>query len=155
MSTGSVSVASPSSGSGMQLESITSGLTRVVHGIHIVESFAWAKMRTSGDVDMEAVFWPPVDMAIVNAATSFAANLADPGVHRAFLAKLPGPVQRDLGVVIHHTNYSIHSMPVAEVAYDVLLDDHASTVRHFDGSGAEFRLAHETLQAPNGQRVRR
>jgi len=135
-----------------QFDSINSVLTRVVNGIRIVESFAWAKMTTAGDVDMEAVFWPPVDMTVVNAATSLASSMQNAAYHTTFLTNLPGTVYKDGGVVIHHTNSAIQSAPTAYVAYDVVLDaSTTATMRHFNANGAEFRLPQEMLSLATAQ----
>jgi hypothetical protein len=139
-----------------QLTSIISGLTRAIGGIRVAESFAWARVTTAGDVDMESVFWPPLDASIVSAAQSMAAKLSDPSAHASYLAALPGTVYGDNGVVIHHTSSAISSAPVAYAAYDVVLDPSPSAgVRHFDASGHEFRLPQETLSLPpSGPKIR-
>ncbi len=128
------------------LESINSVLSRSVGGIRVVESFAWAKMTTSGDVDMEAVFWPSIDNSVVDRATAFATSMRDTATANAYRAKLPGTIYRDDGVVIHHSDFSIHSSPTAYVSYDVTLrPDQSAAMRHFDENGVEFRLPHELL----------
>jgi hypothetical protein len=136
-----------------QLYGINSVLTRVVNGIRVVESYAWARMTTAGGVDIESVFWPPIDMSVLNAAAAMQTALSDSNAHAAFLSQLPGTVHRDAGVVIHHTSSAISSPPVAYVAYDVVLDASPSAnVRHFDASGVEFRLPQETLSLPSTTR---
>jgi hypothetical protein len=131
------------------LESITSILRRRVSGVLVVESEAWAQMTTSGDVDSECVFWPPIDIAVVNAAVAWSNAMTDGPAHAAYLAKLPGPVQRDVGVVIHHTDMSVHSPAVAYASYDAVVDVGTSAVaHHFDQNGAEFRLPQEQAQHP-------
>jgi hypothetical protein len=132
-----------------QIDDITSVLTRIVNGIRVPESYAGAKMTTSGDVDMESVFWPPLDVSIVNAASSFAASMSDAQFHATFVAKLPETVHTEIGVVIHHTSLGSHSAPVAYVAYDAILDPSGSVaLRHFDVNGAEFRLPQEATSSP-------
>ena len=132
-----------------QLASITSILRRRVSGVLVVESEAWATLTTSGDVDMECVFWPPLDNSAVNSAVTWAKALADGPTHAAYLAKLPGKVQRDVGVVIHHTDMSIHTPAKAYASYDAVIDtaSHASA-RHFDQDGVEFRLPQEIAPQP-------
>jgi hypothetical protein len=137
------------------VRSINSVLSRVVQGISVVESFAWAKMTTGGDVDMEAVFWPPLDGSVVNSAVNFAATMADPAMHAAYLAKLPSPPVRDGGVVIHHTDFTLHSASSAYVSYDVTLDSMSSaSMRHFDVNGNEFWLPQELAANPGSIRKR-
>jgi hypothetical protein len=128
----------------VQLHSINSILTRSVQGIPVIESVAWAKMTTAGGVDMECVFWPAIDAQVANRAVAFAKQMSDSAAHAAYLAKLPGQVYRDGGVVIHHTDPSVHATPTAYVSYDVTLapQGHAA-MRHFDEGGMEFRLPQE------------
>jgi len=120
----------------------------VSQSLQLYESYAAARMTTAGDVDWEAVFWPPIDMGVVNAAVTLANQMADSVQHGAFVAKLPGGVVRDLGVVIHHTMPALHSAPVAFVSYDVTIGpDTTAAERHFDSNGVEFRLAQEQSTA--------
>ncbi len=127
-----------------QLQSINSILRRSVHGIRIAESVAWAKMTTGGDVDAEYVYWPAIDMSVVNAALSFDATMKDPKVHGDFTKGLPDKLQREDGVVIHHTMPTVHSTPTAFVSYDVVLGaEPSAAVRHFDSNWREFRLPQE------------
>jgi hypothetical protein len=133
----------------LKLHSINSILTRSVSGIRVVESVAWAKMTTSGDVDMESVFWPPIDKETINRAMSFKRRVSDTAGHAAYLAALPGPVYRDVGVVIHHTDPSVHAAPTSYVAYDATTSPEGyAAVRHFDENGNEFRLPQEQPAPP-------
>jgi len=126
------------------LESISSLLTRAINGVPVVESVAWAKFTTTGDVDMESVFWPPIDAAVASSAAAFAATLADTAQHAAFLAKLPSTIYKERGVVIHHTDPSIHAAPTAYVSFDAQTEPQLSAaMRHFDVNGVEFRLPQE------------
>lgn len=129
--------------SGPQLDSITSILRRVVHGIPVPESVAWAKMTTDGNVDAECVFWPPIDSSTLQNAVNLAAKVADQGGHAALVARLP-PIVREIGVVIHHTDPSMHSTPTAYAAFDAVVGSvQVEAPRHFDSNGTEFRLPHE------------
>ena len=130
------------------LESITSIIRRRVSGVLVAESEAWAKMTTAGEVDMECVFWPPISMSVVNAAVAFQNAMNSSSAHSAYLSKLPGPVHRETGVVIHHSDMSIHGPATAYVSYDVVLDGASDAApRHFDQNGTEFRLPHESSPA--------
>lgn len=122
-----------------ELESITSILQRSINGVPVRESFAWAKMTTDGQVDMEAVFWPPVDSKAVSDATALAAKVGGADARRSYLRSLPGQVYRDMGVAIHHTAATVHRPAVAYASYDVTLEkgDHAR-MHHFDGNGVEI-----------------
>jgi hypothetical protein len=130
--------------SSVTLQSINSILTRSLEGVPVIESVAWAKMNRAEEVEMEYVFWPPIDKEVAARAVKFARKMDNPAERAAFLAKLPGTVYKDGGVVIHHTDPSVHAAPAAYVAYDVTLspEGHAP-MRHFDDSGQEFRMPHE------------
>ena len=110
-----------------------------------MESQAWAKLTTGGDVDMEFVFWPSLSQAVVDEATTLAATLADPAGRASFVAKLPGgKIYRDAGVVIHHSDPSVRATPIAYATFDAVTDPWPNAdVRHFDSTGAEFRLPYE------------
>jgi hypothetical protein len=135
------------------LESINSRLTRVVGGVPVIESVAWAKLTTSGDVAMEAVFWPPIDAKIATQAATFAATLADSTQREDFLGKLPGGLSKEGSVVIHHTDASVHATPSAYVSFDI----QGPVTRHFDMNGVEFRLPQEQPAevVPHSARVSR
>jgi hypothetical protein len=137
------------------LESITSIIRRRVSGVLVVESEAWATMTTEGDVDMECVFWPPLDMAVVNAAVKWAAEMSNSATHAAYLAKLPGIVQQDIGVLIHHTDRSVHAPAAAYASYDVALGTASSVApSHFDQNGVQFFLPQEVGPGAAAQTVR-
>ncbi len=145
---GSTADAGPSP---FQLESISSILRRRVSGVLVVESEAWAKMTTNGDVDMECVFWPPLDKSVVQNAVAWAKTMTDAPTHAAFLAKISSnaSIQSDVGVVIHHTDMSVHSPATAFSSYDVVLGtEPGGGTRHFDQTGQEFRLPQELSPAP-------
>jgi len=133
----------------LQLHSINSILIRTVSGIRVAESVAWAKMTMSGDVDMEYVFWPSIDQETINRAISFKRRLSDNVGHGNYLASLPGAVYRDVGVVIHHTDPSVHAAPTSYVSYDVTTSPEGyAAMRHFDENGNEFRLPQEQSTPP-------
>jgi len=130
-----------------QLQSVTSIIRRVVSGILVVESEAWATITTTGDVDMECVFWPPLDSSVVNAAIAWASATTNSTAHAAFLANLPSNIQKDVGVVIHHSDRSVHSPTATFASYDVVLNTSpGAATRHFDQNGVEFRLPQEAAQ---------
>jgi hypothetical protein len=115
----------------------------------VAESLAWAKMTISGGLDMECVFWPALDGAVVARAVTLAQKMTEPQAHAAFLAKLPGTVYRDGGVVIHHTDPSVHAAPATYVSYDVILSSAGyAPMRHFDENGQEFQLPQEQATPP-------
>jgi hypothetical protein len=134
------------------LESLNSILRRSISGIPVPDSYAWAKMTTSGQVDMESVFWPPIDSSVVASALALAQSLNDATSQAAFMAKLPR-VYKTAGVVIHHSDLSIHSAPTAFVSFDATIGSEATAaMHHFDPAGQEFRLPQELTAAPQPPR---
>ena len=132
------------SSTGSQLTGLTSTVSRVVNGIRIMDSWAAARIKTTGDVDWESVFWPPIDGDLVAGALAFATSMADPVAHSAFMSALPGSVRSERGVVIDHTRPGQHYAPVCYVSFDVFIGpDTSSGERHFDASGTEFKLPQE------------
>ena len=131
----------------VRLKSINSILVRSIQGIPVAESYAWAKMTTGGEVDMESVFWPEIDQAVVDKAVALAARLNDEREHAAFKTRLRRPVFNVGGVMIHHSDSSIHETPKAYVSYDATVDSAGSAaMHHFDEYGNEFRLPHEAVE---------
>jgi hypothetical protein len=130
------------------LTSLNSILRRSVHGVFVVDSTAWAKMTTAGAVDMESVFWPPLPTAIVTSAVNFATTMQGSAQYAAYVAKLPGTIQEAAGVVLRHSDASIHSTPTAYVSFDARFVGEGTT-RHFDQNGVEFRLPNEVNTMPS------
>jgi hypothetical protein len=131
--------------------SLNSILMRAIDGIPVRESEAWAKMTTAGDVDMEVVFWPPIDTRVIARAKALAATIAGPSGHASYLAKLP-KIFIEGGVVIHHSDMSVHSAPVAYVAFDATVDSAGyAAMHHFDENGNEYRLPHEQANTPGSR----
>jgi hypothetical protein len=131
------------------LESITPILRRRISGVLVVESEAWAKMNANGDVEMECVFWPSLDKTVVDQAVAWSQSFGNTATHAAFTAKLGLAVTREVGIVIHHSDRSVHSQPVAYASYDAVIGSEASAAaRHFDENGIEFRLPQEIAPAP-------
>ena len=107
-------------------------------------------MTTGGDVDMECVFWPPLSMSIVQTAVAWAKTMTDGPTHSSFLSQVSSDasVQRDVGVVIHHTDMFVHSPATAFVSYDVVIGtEPGARTRHFDQNGQEFQLPQEQSPA--------
>jgi hypothetical protein len=134
----------------IQLGSLNSVLKRSIRGVPVADSFAAARMTTAGQVDWEAVFWPPISTSLVNDAVAFSSSMSDPVQHDAFVGRL-GTVYRDVGVVIHHSSSYFHGSASAYVSYDAVIDhDSMAVARHFDANGVEFRLPQEqTRGQPN------
>jgi hypothetical protein len=144
----------PSNSSASPLQRLITTISRTINGIPVMDSWAAASMRLTGDVDWESVFWPPVSKAVAEAATALATSLADSSTHAKFIAALPDVVREERGVVIHHTRLeSSSAAPTAYVSFDVFLgSDLTRGERHFDANGVEFKLPQEVATNPATQR---
>lgn len=129
--------------------SYNSIVTRAIGGIRVVESHAWARFDSDGDVVAEDVYWPELPAAVVSDANALSLILGDPAQRAAFLAKLPDFTGSDVGsVAIRHTSEFERSPLVVRASYDAYFDTgHGGYVRHFAADGGEFRLPQELRQA--------
>jgi len=132
--------------------SYTTHLERVIAGIPVVESQAWASFNARNEVMSEGVYWPAISSSVIRGAIALRNTLSDPAKH----AQLRDLVRRsvpDLGdvegkVVITHTP-ATYAEPMAAIpSYDVILPGEGSYVRHFDESGREVFLPNEIGEAP-------
>lgn len=149
--TGGGSASDPSSSMPTANVSFNTVLSRSINGIPVVDSVAWAKMNTNGDVDMETVFWPDIDATVAAGAAALAAQLADP-TRVAHYKSTIGAASTDTGgVAIRHSTYTVHQPVTCYVSYDVVLAGSAlpRTTRHFDVNGVEFRLPQEMVSVPS------
>ena len=139
----------------LKFANYSSVLSRSIEGIPIAESFAWAIINANNDVVEEAVYWPDVSQAAVDAGKALQSVLSDPAKGPAFLQALPKSFPAGQ-VVVHHTP-CVGGASEAVATYDVL--DRGSIgmarQRHFSSSGQEVTLAAETVAiAPNTPKVR-
>ena len=128
----------------------TTHIERVVGGIPVLESQAWASFNARDEVVSEGVFWPPISADVVARASAMRDAIADPVKH----AELRSTISRtmpELGkiegrVVIAHTPASYGGTITAISSYDVIMPGEGSYVRHFDESGAEVKLPREITE---------
>jgi hypothetical protein len=125
----------------------TSVITRVVAGVPVPDSFAWARFNINGVVVEEQVYWPTVPNNVVQEAKALVAMLADPTRNAAFARKLPANLV--LGqVVIRHSAGSYRAAFESVASYDVTQPGQMGRVRHFDRNAAEFAMVSEAEPAP-------
>src|SRR5450432_1327068 len=84
----------------------TIGIERLVDGIPVAESLAYARFNNNEQTTSEAFYWPTVPAAVVDAARALHARLADPTMAAAYKALLPAADQGEGEVLIHHTGSS-------------------------------------------------
>ncbi|MFO0671381.1 MAG: hypothetical protein U0235_17410 [Polyangiaceae bacterium] len=137
------------SGTPPRLVRYNSGLVRILEGVPVVDSVAWAAFTAADEVCKEEVDWPEIPRAVIDDAHQLQQVLAEPTRRAALQAKLP--TASKLGeVVIRHSRWSSPNSQttVAFASYDVA--DNGS-VRHFDVAGGELRLPAElpSTQAPS------
>jgi hypothetical protein len=125
----------------------TSVITRVVAGIPVPDSFAWASFNINGEAVEEQVYWPTVPASAVQEAKALQAVVSDPVRFAALASKLPTNVDGGQ-VVIRHSAGSERTTFEVVASYDVVERGELGQVRHFDQSGAEFRMASELAPAP-------
>lgn len=81
----------------------TTILTRVLDGVRVEGSFAWAQFSADGSVVSEQVWWPEIPQAAADQARTMKNSLSAPGAESALRAKLPPSVASSKGeVVLHH-----------------------------------------------------
>jgi hypothetical protein len=135
-----------------KLVGFTSVVHRTIAGIEVADSFAWARFNRSGEVVAESVYWPAIPSGVVQSAATLQSAIADPIKRRALVdavvANNPDVGAAQSGaVVIHHSHATVHAPPVMVATYDIIVGAAGTKprVRHFDGSGREILLVHESL----------
>jgi hypothetical protein len=122
----------------------TTHIGRVIDGILVEESTAWARINDEGEVVGEEVRWPDIPVSVVVEAKALAKALED-DENRATLHGVIG-TQNKGRVVIHHATWSAGPGFAPFASYDVLdtLDapadhpDARARARHFQKDGAEI-----------------
>jgi len=135
--------------SGMQVQFVgySTVLERVVAGVPVADSFAWASFNQKKETTAEAVYWPAITAAVVADARELWAKLSDPEREKAFRAslKVQGLGDSPGKVVIRHSNATDRGRFVAFASYDVLVTPPPGKGRgrilHFDSRGEERFLA--------------
>lgn len=135
----------------------TSIVERVIQGIPVAESHAWARFDDNDDVVAEDVYWPDFPTAALDEALAIADQLKDTTKAAAYRAKLPPEVAATQGrVLVRHSSMSDHGPFVARGCYDVLvkasgeqsgLQVQSGYMRHFGVDGTEFQLPQETRRS--------
>lgn len=115
-------------------------LTRVVDGISVPESFAYARFAKDGSVAAEGVYWPELSRVAVDEARQLHAAITDPGNGPSLRARMP---QGHLQVSIHHSGFGEQVRPTAMATYDVLVLAKDQTPHHqyFNAAGTRINLA--------------
>lgn len=104
-------------------------ISRVVEGVRVADSFAWAMFNKNDEVVAEQVWWPELRDGLVAEVKAFKSALGP-----SFRAKLPVELAQTQGeLVIHHANPTGEKW-YSTVSYDV---NQGQEMRHFDASGAQ------------------
>jgi hypothetical protein len=110
----------------------TTILARVVDGVPVDDSHAWARFNINDDVVAEQVWWPALPSSVHADVAAFRAMLADPNANSNFRAKLTADLAGKAGELRIH-----HSLPLATRSFfAVTLDFAVSNVtRSIDLNG--------------------
>ncbi len=137
-------------------------LDRVVEGIPVPNSFAWARVDAAGDVVAEAVYWPALPGEVVVAAERLEEMISDQQQRSVFAARLP-TLARTGAVAIRHSSAWVRSPFETLASLDVIErtpapqatvvteGDRSSArsiplevvIRHYDAEGVEHFLPQE------------
>ncbi len=135
-----------------------SALQRMVEGVPVSDSFAWARANSRGDVVQEGVYWPAMPSDVVKQVHQFRELLADPHRLEAFKSRLGLPGGEG-SVVIRHSAATAGDAFESFASYDVSFHVPTSAseqktpapgttvtvTRHFDLNGTERFLPQEKL----------
>ena len=121
-----------------EFHAYTSAISRVVAGIPVPDSFAWARFQADGTVEAEGVHWPTVPGSVVAAALALQTTLTDPVLGSALMRRLPGAQPQ---VVIRHSPAGYPSGQQVFASIDVRdRTGLRARTRHFDAAGSELTL---------------
>ncbi|WLI89506.1 hypothetical protein Q4S45_22915 [Massilia sp. R2A-15] len=136
-------------------------LQRVVDGIAVPDSFAWARINARGEVVEEAVYWPAISRETLASAQKLREAWADDNRRRELTGRIHIDNSRAATVAIRHASASSHDAFEAFASIDITVnvtapgaqraataEDQTSApgvgyVRHFDIDGKELRLPQE------------
>jgi hypothetical protein len=146
---------------------------RVIEGIPVEDSFAWARVNSAGVVVEEGVYWPGLPRTTVEKARQLRDAWKDQKRRSELLDRVHGEDPRT-EIAIRHSSAGSHDPFEAFACIDVHVDStppatnralrdstngglsQTSYVRHFDLSGNEIRLPQERFQltrdAPTSRR---
>jgi hypothetical protein len=127
-------------------------ISRVIKGVPVSESVAWARFNADGDVVEESVYWPPLPSSVVTDAQNVQAALDASASGGAMLQTIEsnhsGFGNMKGRIVIHHGLSAYRGPAFAAVTYDSQGGaSRRRTTRHFDQNGRDVTLAYETSSA--------
>jgi hypothetical protein len=127
-----------------QFVSYATHLERVLAGIPVVDSQAWATFDIHDNVLSEGVFWPAIPAEVVAKARALQKLVSDPASHGTLRSAIARGMP-DLGglpgrVVIAHTSPAYTGVTVAAAAYEVITRGPGAQIKRFDERGAAVRL---------------
>ncbi|MGH8475181.1 MAG: hypothetical protein ACRER2_05325, partial [Methylococcales bacterium] len=133
-------------------------LGRVINGVPVVDSLAWARMNDQGKVISEWLYWPAIPSKAMDEARQLSAKISQEGERAAFLSRLPHDLPPGKVVIRHSAASDLGPFEVF-ASYDVVerrmlsesigpssadgMIPAVSIVRHFDVKGNERKLAQE------------
>lgn len=133
-------------------------LERVVDGVPVADSFAWARFNADDEIVEEELYWPDLPSALHSQISEFKQKLADPqqaaALDEAIARSQPGLGNTEKALVVFHTNAVSSLPPSAGVAVNVLpvttrggKSGRRPTLQ-FDITGARVAQEQETSQMP-------
>ncbi|MBS2013608.1 MAG: hypothetical protein JST00_12010 [Deltaproteobacteria bacterium] len=127
------------------LDHYYSVVTRQVHGVKVLDSFAWARINADGEVVSESVYWPPLPNSVAADAVAFRAKLDNPTARAALVAKLANVIESpDEGTLfIRHTPGEWDGPFAAAASYDLVKE---KRIVHVRADGGELELPHENAR---------
>ena len=135
-------------------------LQRVVDGIRVPDSFAWARANEKGEIVDEAVYWPALSRETLTSAQRLRDAWSDEYRRRELSARIHGDDPRT-AVAIRHSAASSHDAFKEFASIDVYVSvaapgpeqvptasatsslSHVSYIRHFNLEGTELQLPQE------------
>ena len=141
-----------------QVTAYYSALQRTVEGIPVIDSFAWARVNSRGEVVQEGVYWPAIPSDVLQQVHQFREMLADPKRLEAFKSRLTVPAGEGVIVIRHSSatgnhafesfasyDVSLHLSPIPSTQKMPMPGTTVTVTRHFDLNGAERFLPQEKL----------
>ena len=102
----------------------TTVIPRVVNGIRVVGSYAWATFNANGETVREEVYWPDLRAAVFDEAAAVRGTLQGATAGQRFLARLPADAAgKPYEVVVRHTEHYAFSKSFS-VAAEVHVGEH-------------------------------
>jgi len=121
----------------------SSVIHRVVAGISVPDSFAWARFNADNNVVEESVYWPALPDAVISQATVLSASLANTAQLATYVSKLPPGLPPGEVVIRTSAGGDRTGGFFVAASYDVTALGEVGATRHFDANAAEFSLPNE------------